>query len=171
MSHEQIRQIRRRLTAAENIERLFEDIFSRSSRRYETVALFGWRPPADWYTQTATPADLWPELTTVTAAKGRKVPSSSEVEVQVSETPTQIQIVVHLPFVMRETISIAVQQKILTLAGEQALPEDATEAQKGVDGVSHRPFRRTFTLPSQIDRGTVKAYWIGLDRLVIRITR
>ena len=167
MSKEEIKQVRRRMTAEENIERLFEDIFSRSSRHYETVSLLGWKPPADWYAQTATPADLWPDLDV--AGKTRNGSTAADVGVEVSETPTQIRIVVRLPFVLRETISIAIQQKILTLSGEQALPEDETEPPNGANDASHRFFRRTFTLPSRIGRGAVKARWIGLHRLLILI--
>ena len=84
-------------------------------------------------------------------------PSRWWPQVDVSEAPEQFILHAEIPGMDKKDIKITLQDNVLTLSGEKKLEREDKERNYHLLERSHGQFSRSFTLPSKVDDGKIKA--------------
>lgn len=84
--------------------------------------------------------------------KGMMVP-----EIDIHETTKNIRLKAELPGMEKDDIYLSLQEGVLTLEGEKKFETESEEEESQVVECRYGRFERTFTLPSSVDQGKIRA--------------
>ena len=88
--------------------------------------------------------------------------------VDIREKDGEIHLTAEIPGVALDDINISVENNLLTLSGERSVEKEAREEHYHWRERSYGSFRRTFSLPTTVDRDKIKArYENGLLHVVL----
>ena len=102
------------------------------------------------------------------AANGRRVASGSFPAVNIRETDTEYALEVAVPGMKKENFEIDVEDATLTISAETETSSEAEDDNYRRREFSYSSFRRSFSLPENVDEDKVSArYEDGLLRVVL----
>jgi HSP20 family molecular chaperone IbpA len=140
-------------TAGNAIERLFEAAFSGTDP--EAVTMMGWRVAHSDHPYPGCPELGWldPEHADVLAGVAG---TGGQPAVKIQDTPAGLVVVLRLPRLVKDSVTIVVQDNILTVRGEQSLPDMAAVHRDWAESGS-RCFTRSISLPRVDGRHRIRA--------------